>query len=567
MTRSPVSCYGICVLLMTALLLVSAVSAAAADSATPSPAPGAVKVNRTNVSVIANWDAVPFQEFRGPMKLGIVAFHESGVDVRFRVNNRTPVVVTKPAYNNETRVWEYWIPLNAKNFPDGPVTIRAVAYPNGNPASTETRVLPVLTLYANSKGTLSRIPVWADCRAGSDKTGNGTRINPFKSIERAYNAAGSGGTVYLRAGSCYSITNNLPQKNYRRWTTITAAPGLTRDKVRVRGGGASYGRFFESMVKWQNVEIFRNDPVTGGYATIMYFEPGSMVWFDHVEIYNVNGSHHAGVDTFNSQGARYFMTDSVIRNVTNAGGYWQRNCQIKNIGADVWRPSNGSFYVNINVDNMDYQPDAHPDLIQFYNPGQVVDNVIVYNVNATNMISQGLFGGPAQNVAFVNVMMEKMADHDGTNYFLSQIGEFNHLLIWHSTFKNLNLFLRNPPFTNCDIGNSIFSSLFADGNPSPGSLPGLTVRYNHYQSLIWTQTNGGFGTNYTLGNPRFISEAPVFGPYHAPTTYNYHLKSASPAYKKGKPLECVPADLEGRPLDPLHPSPGAFSESGLPIPG
>jgi PKD repeat protein len=533
----------------------------------------ALPLNRTGVKVIASWDAVPNQEFDSFMKLGVVAFHEAGADVRFSVNGGTPVVVTEPSQNDQTGVWEYWIPLDARDYPDGPVTVTARAYPAHNPGDTEARDLPTLTLIANSKGTLTRTPVWADCSAGSDATGDGSEAAPYQTLEKAYTMAGSGGTVYLKAGTCYAITNTLPAKNYDRWTTVTAAPGLSRNQVKVRGGGSNSGRFAENMVKWQNLEIFKDDPVTGSYATIMYFEPSHRLWFDNVEIYNVNGSHWAGVDTFNAQGARYYMTGSVIRNVSNAGGYWQRNCTIRNIGADVWRPSDGSFYVNIDVDNMDYAPGAHPDLIQFYNPGTRVDNVILYNVYATNMMSQGLFGDTAQNVAFVNLMLEKVADKDGTNYMLSQLADFNHLLIWHSTFRNLGVFLRDDAdhFPNSDIENNVFTTLLPDGNPAPVELPSATVRHNHYRERVWTQTNGPLGTGYTEGDPLFVSEAPVSGPYHDPSAYDYHLTPASPAYKTGVPMECVPADIRGIPYNPVNPSPGAFANGEetdlVPLPG
>ena len=531
----------------------------------------ALPLNRTGVSVIANWDVVPNQEFNSVMKPGVVAFHEAGADVRFSVNGGTPVVVTEPSWNDQTGVWEYWIPLDPRDYPDGPVTVTARAYPAHNPDDTEARDLPALTLIATSSGTLTRIPVWADCTAGSDTGGDGSEAQPYRTLEKAYTMAGSGGTVNLKAGTCYAITNTLPAKNYDRWTTITAAPGLSRDQVKVRGGGSNNGRFGENMVKWQNLEIFKDDPIAGTYAAIMYFEPSHRIWFDNVEIYNVNGSHLVGVDTFNTQGARYYMTGSVIRNVSNAGGFWQRNCTIKNIGADVWRPSDGSFYVNIDVDNMDYAPGAHPDLIQFYNPGTRVDNVIVYNVYSTNMRSQGLFGGPADNVAFVNLMLEKVADSDGNNDMLSQLSDYNHLLIWHSTFRNLGLFLRTPPFNNSDLENNIFTTFYPDGNPAPTSLPRLTARHNHLRTRIWTQTNGPLGTGYTEGDPFFVSEAPVSGPYHDPSAYDYHLTLASPAYKTGVPMECVPADIRGIPHNPVNPSPGAFANGEetdlVPLPG
>jgi hypothetical protein len=134
-------------------------------------------------AVIANWDMVPFQVFDTSINVGVVAFHETGVDVEFRVNGNLVQRVTDPAYNSAVNVYEYWAPLRAADYPDGPISVTATAFPDGS--GHTARTLDTLRLYANSNGTLTNSKiVWVDCDNGNDATGTGAQNTPYQTIEK-----------------------------------------------------------------------------------------------------------------------------------------------------------------------------------------------------------------------------------------------------------------------------------------------------------------------------------------------------------------------------------------------
>jgi hypothetical protein len=170
------------------------------------------------------------------------------VDVEFTINDGPIHTVSRPTYNDRTDVYEYWIEIIPTDYSDGEITISATAYPDDT--NNQPRVLSDLILYTNAHGTLQNYNdssiVWADCDNGNDTTGDGSELNPFQTIERAYAQAGAGGTVYLKAGLNYLITNTLASVNHPYWTTITAAPGILRNEVRILGGLKHY-RVFNSM--------------------------------------------------------------------------------------------------------------------------------------------------------------------------------------------------------------------------------------------------------------------------------------------------------------------------------
>jgi hypothetical protein len=49
---------------------------------------------------IANWDMVPFEIFDSTINVGVVAFHETGVDVEFSANGNLIQRVADPSYNS-----------------------------------------------------------------------------------------------------------------------------------------------------------------------------------------------------------------------------------------------------------------------------------------------------------------------------------------------------------------------------------------------------------------------------------------------------------------------------------
>ena len=173
---------------------------------------------------IARWDVVPYQTFNGTFNVGVVAFHINGIkEIDFTATDKNgashtytsnamtlnPQIANDPAVTGvgikTDGVVEYWVPINASDFADGPVEITATAYPTAG----VPRVLDSLRLYANYGNTLPRQdPIWvAPAPAGSDTTGTGTEDNPYASILwAAHNAqSDTGAVIYMKAGTYAGI--------------------------------------------------------------------------------------------------------------------------------------------------------------------------------------------------------------------------------------------------------------------------------------------------------------------------------------------------------------------------
>ncbi|HUI91464.1 MAG TPA: FlgD immunoglobulin-like domain containing protein [Chitinivibrionales bacterium] len=508
--------------------------------------------------VIANWDMVPFQVFDSSINVGVVAFHETGVDVEFKVNGTLVQRATDPTCNSAVNVYEYWVTLHAADYADGPISVTATAFPDGS--GHTARTLDTLRLYANSHGTLTNSNIaWVDCDNGSDATGTGVQTGPYQTIEKGYKLVGAGGTVYLKASKNYKLSTKLASKNYRYWTTIMAAPGLAAGDVVIAGyteDGTSTGRFGENMVHWKNVSVYGDN--APGYGTIFYFESGNDIWFDGVTLYDKRGQYNGSNPFGGNSPYRTYLTDCTVRDLMNVQTYpFLRNATIKRIGSDIYRPANNLTAINIDIDSVGFKSDstgAHPDFVQFYNPGDTVDNVIVYNNKAVNMSTQGLFGADCRNFAVVNLLFEKDPD---TSYAISQMsGVWDHVLLWHTTFVDGGIILIDDPVTaksNYSALDNIFNTFGCD---SVKTLPNSTIAYNHFDTLFWNQPVP-MGTNFTKGNPEFVDTSDADD--------DYRIKTTSPCYQSGTPIPGVPADLNGNLWDPVHPDRGCYStyQSGV----
>lgn len=496
--------------------------------------------------VIAVWDVVPFQVLSSPTKLGVVGFHEEGLDVVFAVNGVETARAEDPAYNDLTDVWEYWFELDPSAYADGAVTITATAEPDcpGHLA----RDLPDLVVYADSGGTLTNDAVrWADCAAGSDETGDGSEAAPYATIEKAFTEVGAGGTVQLKAGTCYRLTDDLPAADYDRWTTVRPAPGVSRAEVDILTYGPtdeSTGRFGENLVRWQDVMLHKD--VEPGYSTIFYFESDHFAWLDGAELYDARGRWSGGLPANGNQPFHVYYTDAYIHDIQNVMCWFARNVEIATIGEDIFRGASDLLGVNVTVRGIDAGPtEAHPDYIQFYNPDDTVDNLILYNTRVYDMNAQGIFGGPGRmrNIAFVNLLMEK---DPPDSYAISQLtGDWDHLLMWHITTVDSGMMLREPEnIRNAFVIDGLYATL---GSGDATALPGWTIDHNLVAGLVWDQT-APMGTNALVGDPLFADVA----------TDDYHLGAGSPAAGAGRPLPGVPADLDNVPWSGTAPSLGAF---------
>jgi hypothetical protein len=264
--------------------------------------------------------------------------------------------------------------------------VQAQAVPLGaGHLSTDLKSLP---LYANAGGTLTpKAPVWADCEAGDDESGDGTEAEPLKTIRQALKAAGDGGTVYLKAGKGYSAQSLGGGKKRTYWTTIAAAPGIKRDDVEI-----GPGRTGTDKLRFHNVTLY-SDPPTRVYNTILSGENGStIVWLDDCRMYNRKGRWDGGGVVF---GNRYvgYVTGGITTEMDNGpGGVLVRNHKIHKITSDALTSARTA--INVEVRGIDRGPtSAHPDWHQSYTGGaDKYKTCILYNCSGFDCLSQGFFG-------------------------------------------------------------------------------------------------------------------------------------------------------------------------------
>lgn len=489
---------------------------------------------------IAHWDVVPYQLIEKNFKIGVVAFHEDGVQVEFKVNGQTVYVAENPTFNERTGVWEYWFELDPSKYADGELLIDAQAICLKNSPENPAYNLPALTLYANSGQTLgSEVISWADSVNGSDSN-DGSKEFPYKTLKKAVSSTPAGGTVYLKAGVYESDGLGGGSRPY--WTTIAAAPGLSWDDVKIGPGRPGTQR-----LKLKNISLV-TDNESGKYATILTGENGrNIVWLDNCKAYNIKGRYAAGTIVLGNRYSAYITGGLYTEMANGPGARLIRNMQLKNITSDAWTGSN-KLVVNCIVDGIDRGPtSAHPDFHQSHvrAPG-FVENVILYNVKGFNCKCQGLFGLRLKNSAFVNVMFEKVGD---SPYRSQYSGPMENVLFMHMNFYNQVWLWRGKganayKASDVSLYNNIF---FTMGTHADGSTNGMSIAYNHFVST----KSSIQGQKATTGDVKMTDTK----------NHIFLLREDSPAYGTGRYLQCVPADIDGKPFDPEARNRGPYSKN------
>ena len=476
---------------------------------------------------VARWDVIPDQRFEGVFEAGVVAFHKEGVKVEFSVNGKPVATVVNPALNPRVKVWEHFVALKASDYKDGKITLqaRAVSLSKTAPESYE---LPELSLYANSKKSLSVAKIiWADSASGNDSNA-GTEAKPMQSLGAAIRACPDGGTVNLKAGA-YSV-DGIRAQGRAFWTTIQPAPGVAREQVEIEGGRPS-----SDFLRFKDVVIFIDHE--GGYRTILVGDgnsPTRVVWIDNCVMTNKKGRWAGDTSPFGN-GYPAYVTDGVMRDLNNGGGMLARGLRIEKLGSDAWS-GGGKLVVNCAVDDIDAgSTGAHPDFHQSYAPApNWVEDVILYNVRGYRGKCQGLFGVRLRNAAFVNVEFQKL---EGPYY--SQYSEpMENVLFLHSTIIDQSWLWRDSyrPTDVVFMNNLVLNMGQMNGADTDPSR--LFVSNNHFVDAART-----WGESHSSGDPLFRD----------PSKDDYRVREDSPAASGAAPLQCVPADIDGVPHNPAKP--------------
>jgi hypothetical protein len=483
---------------------------------------------------VAAWDVVPYQILDKPFNVGVVAFHETGCKVEFTISAKGATDVTatadNPTLNPRTNVWEFWTAIDPAKFPDGPIEVKAKVIPLD--PKMITRELDPLPLYANAKGSLKfPEPLWLDGDKGDDSAA-GTEAAPLKTLAGAIKKATDGQTIYLKASKSYSA-NKLDgglKRNY--WTTITAAPGVKQEDVEI-----GPGRPGTDKLLFKNVTLYSN-PEKRGYNTILGGEQGrSIVWLDNCKCYNKKGRWEGGGNTFGNRYVPYITGGITTEMNDGPGAVLMRDHKIIKITSDAF--TGADVAINCSVDDINPgKTGAHPDFHQSYAPDPNKPNtVILYNVRGTNCISQGFFGHNLKDSAFVNCLFVK-----GDTVMVSQYsGPLDHVLFLHITLPNQTWLWRDGfKATNDFMLDCIFTSM---SDTKGADTTSLTRDYNHF-----IKSDKKFGEHVTEGDPNFVD----------PAAFDFHLRPDSPAAGSAEPLQCVPADIDGKPYG-NKPNKGCFA--------
>lgn len=447
---------------------------------------------------IARWDVVPHQTFTGTFNVGVVAFHLNGIDrVEFAVDGGSWTAVTEMTINPRTNVWEYWVTLDAADFADGPVDLRAIAYPKtaGEPRVLQNITGHELVLYTNSGGTLGSEKVYVSPANGNDATGDGTDSKPYqtflKGLEHLLDAPGGlgGGTVYLDEGT-YQYPNPSGDGCGGHWLTLTPWPGKARDKVIFSGSGSGV------LQRWLHIKGIRIDHSKEDTAPFrLRSSPyGNNFW---VEGCDMAGNGYAG-DSLSTSGfvggGIQYITESISHDhKVPVNATIVRNVDTWFLSGDL--TNSRGLTINLTLDHMRPAPGVHPDIVQFYSG--TTENCIIYGLKATDVVAQGINIGQAasltNDVAIVNCLIEQVpADPQRSFIPCAQSGTANHILLWHHTYANINVVDDHGGQTNVDIRGCVFSAF----SPPSSNISGWTRDINHFNNPSQVA-----GTNYTTGNP------------------------------------------------------------------
>ena len=485
-----------------------------------------------DAKAIARWDVVPYQTFDDKFHIGVVAFHMNGIDrVSFSVDGGPWVDVYEMQLNPRTNVEEYTVTLDANLFAqNGPVEVRAIAWPKG---AGEPRVLDSLPASADPTGEIlaNRQIRWVSA-TGDNSTGDGSRENPFATIKQAamsINQAQGGiadnGYIYLETGD-YPMSGgwegapwSIPS-TINSYLTISGAPDLPPEDVRITLGGSSE-RLQVKLLRFQNVLIettVSSGPLPNGD------EPH--LWID--KAYWGDGYSHAG---FPHKFFTNVRSHNAFQGIFNAK--LVRNAILEDLYSDAFQ--NTQCVINATIDIIDRREHTgvHPDIIQWHWTSGNLDNLIYYNIHATNCKAQQFFlagekdpvaeGDSFSNIAVVNALFANSTSETTLSSQVALPG--NHLLFWHTSFINgggLLLTDKGSTITNISIRNSVFKQFIFSS-----AWTGI-VDNNHFIN------NSVTGTQSTTGDPLWNNV----------NANDYSPASGSPLNNRNT-IQLVPTDVLG----------------------
>jgi hypothetical protein len=432
---------------------------------------------------IARWDVVPFQTFAGKFTAGVVSFHvgPNGMDfVRFIAEGGTPVDVDTMRINPLTGVTEYCCLLDAADFEDGQIEVRAIAYPvDGVP-----KILETMYFNANSGGTVTVLNKWVDSVNGDDG-GAGTELDPYETTEAAANSLNyqsfTDAHIFHQSGSYLVPSTAYPHPNTDTgYISLEPAAGVARSSVIFTGKGLNAGLYFgiyADHIRFRNVTV---QPSSAGDLNGLFAaKPSADMWLDNCVLIGLGRLTHPVVDWTALDLGALMMNDCDVSACTLppscANSWLSRNVTVDDTGGGGGTNIGGlTLLINYTVtgtDSSGYDADeVHAHVLQTYGGGPT--DIILYGVNAP-LIEDGLgFLTEATNttsdIALVNCYLNNVVVGGGATVFYPS-GPTVNMLVKDSTFLGTSLW--NSGFTASDV---VLDNVTFDN--SPGAHAGVIFR-------------------------------------------------------------------------------------------
>lgn len=481
---------------------------------------------------IARWDVVPYQTFDDDLQVGVIAFHINGIDrVEFSANGGPWTVIREMSENPRTGVWEYFATLQASQIPDGPLELRAIAYPvvgtprvlqDASTAAWGNQDAMSLHLYANAGGTLNQGTVYVSA-AGSDSTGNGSSANPYASIWKALVtmrdelASFDGGTIEIVSAGTYDISQvQNPGLANSYWVTIRKSESLPASPVIIAPTSRSLLRPGCSKLRFEGLAF--------DFSLISQVYKGDQehIWFDSCTWFQSDGkdaSYPGQTVPIRNEAGTVYVTNSVATEMlygfTNCT--MVRNSRCADISGDSY--ANTACVINGVTDGITTDSAFHQDTHQYHS--RAWENVILYNVvnygldvdGVQNFFLDHYMGGvyPSlyTDIAFVNIAFENaqasstvpVSQLHGTNshVLFINIGNPGQKFLLKTRHQNAN---GASPYsaTNCAFINCLLEGVNIDNG---ADWPMLDLEF---QNCHFVQAGDQRGDSPTSGAIAFAKQ-------------------------------------------------------------
>lgn len=405
---------------------------------------------------IARWTEFPFITRSQDFHITISAFHMTDIDrVEFILDGGDSLLTHSVQAHPETGYAEYIAKIDVSELSVGKHEIRAIIYPNHGIPRVLQGAHDTTNVHMLNNGNQS---FWFNYDPNPSKVRIGPNLQ-YTTIDEALLALGPDiidGRIELKPGDYTWIDNGHSDLNNTisdRVLTICAAPGISRDRITLRGNPSANVGARHLSVHLKGLTILAEDSQSSGNSNGVILKGISG---------NDNRLFLEDVFITSAEDANGWASGSlpeVTKVLTNwTGGLWVKDMDFENFpggistvylakhttfnrsSKDCWGQSPGAV-INCSIDKQDHfnaNHLLHADIIHFHVNGDFIENRIFADITATNSYSQVghlEWATKLRNFAFVRWTIDGRYPSQSLNFN----PDFDHLVMSDCNFRNCSV--------------------------------------------------------------------------------------------------------------------------------